>query len=69
MTLAIAIEKRLKTEIARALEIMERVRDRPEGLNRPIPRVRPSTPVPWLGAARSSDEPSGTDKQRLEKLG
>ena len=33
MTLAIAIEKRLESEIARALEIMGHVRDRPEGLN------------------------------------
>ena len=33
MTLAIAIEKRLEREIARALEIMGHVRDRPEGLN------------------------------------
>ena len=33
MTLAIAIEKRLESEIARALEIMAHVRDRPEGLN------------------------------------
>jgi predicted type IV restriction endonuclease len=33
MTLAMAIEKRLESEIARALEIMGHVRDRPEGLN------------------------------------
>jgi hypothetical protein len=33
MTLALAIEKRLEREIARALEIMGHVRDRPEGLN------------------------------------
>ena len=33
MTLATAIEKRLESEIARALEIMGHVRDRPEGLN------------------------------------
>ena len=33
MTPAIAIEKRLESEIARALEIMGHVRDRPEGLN------------------------------------
>jgi predicted type IV restriction endonuclease len=33
MTVAIAIEKRLEREIARALEIMGHVRDRPEGLN------------------------------------
>ena len=33
MTLAIAIEKRLEREIARALEIMGHVRDRPEVLN------------------------------------
>ena len=32
MTLAIAIEKRLERKIARALEIMGHVRDRPEGL-------------------------------------
>jgi hypothetical protein len=33
MTLAIAIEKRLKCAIARVLEIMGHVRDRPEGPN------------------------------------
>jgi hypothetical protein len=33
MTLAIAIEKRRESEIARALEIMGHVRDRPQGLN------------------------------------
>ena len=33
MTPAIAIEKRLEGEIARVLEIMGHVRDRPEGLN------------------------------------
>ena len=33
MTLAIAIEKNREREIARALEIMGHVRDRPEGLN------------------------------------
>jgi predicted type IV restriction endonuclease len=33
MTLAIAIEKRLEREIARVLEIMGHVRDRPGGLN------------------------------------
>jgi hypothetical protein len=33
MTLAIAIENRLESEIARALEIMGHVRDRPEGVN------------------------------------
>jgi hypothetical protein len=33
MTLAMAIEKRLEREIARALEIMGHVRDRAEGLN------------------------------------
>jgi hypothetical protein len=33
MTLAIAIDKRLEREIARVLEIMGHVRDRPEGLN------------------------------------
>jgi predicted type IV restriction endonuclease len=33
MTPAIAIEKQLETEIARAVEIMGHVRDRPEGLN------------------------------------
>ena len=33
MTLAMPIDKRLESEIARALEIMGHVRDRPEGLN------------------------------------
>jgi predicted type IV restriction endonuclease len=33
MTLAIAIERRLEREIARVLEIMGHVRDRPEGPN------------------------------------
>ena len=33
MTLAMAIDKHLESEIARALEIMGHVRDRPEGLN------------------------------------
>jgi hypothetical protein len=34
MTLAITTEKRLEREIARVLEIMGHVRDRPEGLNK-----------------------------------
>ena len=33
MTLAIAIENRLESQIARAIEIIEHVRDRPKGLN------------------------------------
>ena len=33
MTLAMAIDKRLESEIARVLEIMGHVRYRPEGLN------------------------------------
>jgi hypothetical protein len=55
MTLAIAIEKRLESEIARALKNMGHVRDRPEGLNEADTQGRLHRPDPErsrLGAAR-----------------
>ena len=55
MTLAIAIEKRLESEIARALEIMGHVRDRPEGLNEADTKAAFIDPIlsARLGAAGS----------------
>jgi hypothetical protein len=53
MTLAIAIEKRLESEIAHTLEIMGHGRDRPEGLNEADYQGRlhrPDSQRPWLGA-------------------
>ena len=45
MTLAINIEKRRESEIARALEIRGRVRDRPEGLNEADTKVAFIAPI------------------------
>lgn len=65
MTLATAIEKRLESEIARALEIMGHVRDRPEGLNEADTKAAFIDPIlsARLGAAGSSHRAPGTDQQ------
>jgi hypothetical protein len=50
MTLAITIEKRRESEIARALEIRGRVRDHPECLNEADTKVAIIDPIPSASA-------------------